>query len=229
MVRPAQGILLSAALLLGAAMPLQAEVVLSLPRIETTAGSVLTVPLTLSGEAVPGILSLSIRILYDNSWLKLVEVRQGALVAAAGFMVQSNVLPGNSASESLLAISLAGTEPLTGPGELVNLVFEIAPTAPSGEGTYLRFTDDNLANRGRPTLSTQSGAIDIKIIPALLNKPGDIDGNQIVNLDDFFIFVDHFGKRRGETQFATPCDLNRNGKIDYEDFFIFVDLFGKKY
>lgn len=222
-------LILVIAALLVAAVPLPAEVVLSLPRIETTAGSRLTVPLTLSGEAVPGILSLRIRILYDHSWLKLVEVRQGALTEAAGFMAQSNVLPGGSASESLLAISLAGTEPLTGPGELVDLVFEVAPTAPSGAGAYLRFADDNLANRGRPTLSTQPGAIEIKIIPELLANPGDIDGSRIVNLDDFFIFADRFGKRRGEAQFAAQCDLNGNGKIDYEDFFILADLFGKKY
>lgn len=228
MIRPAQDILLSAALLLGAAMPLQAEVVLSLPRIETTADRKLMVPLTLSGEVVPGILSLSIRILYDNSWLKFLEVRQGDLLETAGFMAQANVLAGSSASESLLAISLAGTQPLTSPGELVNLVFEVAPTAPSGASAYLRFTDEVLANRGQPTLSTQSGAIGIKIIPAELpNRPGDIDGNQMVNLDDFFIFADHFGKRRGETLFATPCDMNRNGEIDFDDFFILVDQFGK--
>lgn len=225
--RACQLTLITATLL--AAMPLKAEVVLSLPHLEATAGSQLTVPLILSGEAVPGILSLRLRILYENAWLKFIEVRQGVLTEAAGFMAQSNVLPGGSASESLLAISLAGTDPLTGPGELVDLVFEVAPTAPSGAGAYLRFTDDNLANRGRPTLSTQPGAIEIKIIPELLANPGDIDGSRIVNLDDFFIFADHFGKRRGEAQFAAQCDLNGDGKIDYEDFFVLADLFGKKY
>lgn len=228
MVKPVQNILLSAALLLGA-MPLHAEVVLSLPHIEATAGSQLTVPLTLSGEAVPGILSLSIRIRYDHSWLKLVEVRQGALTDAAGFMAQFNVLPGDTPSESLLAISLAGTEPLAGSGELVNLIFEVSPNAPSGAGASLRFTDQVIANRGRPVLSTQPGTIEIKILPEVLAKPGDIDGNRAVNLDDFFIFADHFGKRRGEAQFAAQCDLDRNDKIDLEDFFILADLFGKKY
>lgn len=92
MVRPLRNILLSAALALGAALPARAEVVLSLPRIETTAGSRLTVPLTLTGEAVPGILSLSIRILYDHSWLTLIEIQPGALTNAAGFMAQSNMI-----------------------------------------------------------------------------------------------------------------------------------------
>lgn len=228
-VRPTRKILLSAALLLGAAMPLQAEVVLSLPRIETTAGTRLTVPLTLSGEAVPGILSLSIRISYDHSWLKLIEVQPGALTDAAGFMAQSNVLAGDNPFESLLAISLAGTELLGGPGEVANLVFEVASSAPSGAGTTLRFADGVTANRGRPVLSTQPGAIEIKILPEILARPGDIDGNRTVNLDDFFVFADRFGSRRGEAQFAAQCDLNRSGKIDYEDFFILADLFGKKY
>jgi phosphodiesterase/alkaline phosphatase D-like protein len=55
--------------------------------------------------------------------------------------------------------------------------------------------------------------------------PGDFNGDQAVNFDDFFLFVDAFGKPvTGSTR---AFDLSGDGQIGFDDFFVFVDNFGK--
>ena len=48
-----------------------------------------------------------------------------------------------------------------------------------------------------------------------------------VGLDDFFLFVDRFGRIEGEISFDSRFDLNGDTRIDFDDFFIFSDNFGK--
>ena len=55
--------------------------------------------------------------------------------------------------------------------------------------------------------------------------PGDFSGDKTVNFDDFFLFVDNFGKKAEGT--AASFDLDKNGTVDFTDFFTFVDNFGK--
>lgn len=54
---------------------------------------------------------------------------------------------------------------------------------------------------------------------------GDFNGDRTVGLDDFFLFVDAFGKSPADA--GTIYDLDSNGAIDLTDFFLFVDEFGK--
>ena len=52
---------------------------------------------------------------------------------------------------------------------------------------------------------------------------GDFNGDQTVNLDDFFLFVDAFGRPAADV--GAVFDLDRNGAVDLSDFFLFVDAF----
>ena len=54
---------------------------------------------------------------------------------------------------------------------------------------------------------------------------GDFNGDNAVTFDDFFLFVDAFGKEA--TGDFVIYDLSGNGMVDFDDFFIFVDNFGK--
>ncbi|MBI2503314.1 MAG: hypothetical protein HYW07_08780 [Candidatus Latescibacteria bacterium] len=211
-----------------AAAPLSAEVQLALPQVQAVPGEKTSVPLSLFGEAVPGIISLRIRILYEDAWLKFSELRQGALLRTGGFLAQANAVPGGE-GESLLAISLAGTQPLEGEGKLLDLVFEVAPIAPGGAEAELRFAPDTRANRGQPLLVVQSGAVEVQVSAELLSRPGDFDGDQAVDFDDFFVLGDRFGERRGGVWFTAVCDLDQNGQVNLEDFFLFAELFGRRY
>ncbi len=67
--------------------------------------------------------------------------------------------------------------------------------------------------------SKQFAAVD----PSAL--PGDFNGDGAVTFDDFFLFVDYFGK--SATGDAVAYDLDGGGTVDFNDFFIFVDNFGK--
>ena len=56
---------------------------------------------------------------------------------------------------------------------------------------------------------------------------GDFNGDGMVDFDDFFSFVAHFGTSSGEEGFEEEFDLTGDGKIDFDDFFAFVSNFGR--
>ncbi len=55
----------------------------------------------------------------------------------------------------------------------------------------------------------------------------DFDGNGIVDIPDFLLFVDHFGAKRGDETYESRYDLDGDGEISVSDFLIFIDHFGK--
>ena len=55
----------------------------------------------------------------------------------------------------------------------------------------------------------------------------DFDGNGIVDIPDFLLFVDHFGSSRGDGTYEAKYDLDSNGVVGIPDFLIFVDFFGQ--
>ena len=73
------------------------------------------------------------------------------------------------------------------------------------------------------------------ILIALLTHPlslaaepsPDFDGNGVVDIPDFLLFVDAFGSQEGQEKYEAKFDLNGDGKIADEDFQIFISSFGK--
>ena len=55
----------------------------------------------------------------------------------------------------------------------------------------------------------------------------DFDGNGIVDIPDFLLFVDAFGSKEGQERYDAKYDLDGNSEIGIPDFLIFVDSFGK--
>ena len=56
----------------------------------------------------------------------------------------------------------------------------------------------------------------------------DFDGNGVVGVPDFLLFVDHFGTSRGGASYDAKYDLDGNGTIGISDFLIFADSFGSE-
>ena len=56
----------------------------------------------------------------------------------------------------------------------------------------------------------------------------DFDGDGVVGVPDFLLFIDTFGSRQGEDKYEAKYDLDGNGEIGVPDFLIFIDFFGKK-
>ena len=55
----------------------------------------------------------------------------------------------------------------------------------------------------------------------------DFDGNGVVEVADFLLFVEAFGSRQGHEKYEAKYDLDGNGVIGIPDFLIFADNFGK--
>ncbi len=67
------------------------------------------------------------------------------------------------------------------------------------------------------------------IIPAVVARPGDFDGDGKVWTSDFMLFVANFGLTQGDRGFNPDFDLDNDGKVWTGDFSIFVGLFGTRY
>ena len=55
----------------------------------------------------------------------------------------------------------------------------------------------------------------------------DFDGNGVVDISDFLLFVGKFGSKQGDETYEGLFDLDGNGTVDISDFLIFVNDFGK--
>lgn len=55
----------------------------------------------------------------------------------------------------------------------------------------------------------------------------DFDGDGVVGIPDFLLFVDTFGSRQGEEKYEAKYDLDGNGEIGVSDFLIFTEFFGQ--
>ena len=56
----------------------------------------------------------------------------------------------------------------------------------------------------------------------------DFDGDGMVGIPDFLLFVNVFGSSSGDGKYEAKYDLDGNGVIGTPDFLIFVDNFGKE-
>ena len=56
----------------------------------------------------------------------------------------------------------------------------------------------------------------------------DFNGNGVVDIPDFLMFVEHFGLRQGDEGYEARFDLDSSRTIGISDFLIFVDSFGKE-
>ena len=56
----------------------------------------------------------------------------------------------------------------------------------------------------------------------------DFDGDGVVGILDFLLFVDQFGLSQSDKRYEARFDLDGDGTIGFSDFLIFVDAFGKE-
>jgi hypothetical protein len=89
-------------------------------------------------------------------------------------------------------------------------------------------SNDNLETQVRDALDNMDRvgagkvALDINSVQPVEGKSPDFNKDHFVNFDDFYLFVDNFGKS-GDSEY----DLNGNGKVGLNDFLDFAGSFGK--
>ncbi len=69
--------------------------------------------------------------------------------------------------------------------------------------------------------------VDAGIVEQAIPLAADFNGNGVVDIPDFLLFVDVFGSRDGEEKYEKKYDLDVNGEIGIPDFLLFVESFGK--
>ncbi len=60
-----------------------------------------------------------------------------------------------------------------------------------------------------------------------VTRSPDFDGNGVVDISDFLLFVEKFGSRQGDGKYEAKYDLDGNGSIGISDFLRFANDFGK--
>ena len=83
-------------------------------------------------------------------------------------------------------------------------------------------------SRSPKTIILASTASDAIILPTPPSANPDFDGDGIVGIGDFLLFVDQFGLSQGDAGYNARFDLDGDGIIGIGDFLIFVNAFGKE-
>lgn len=104
--------------------------------------------------------------------------------------------------------------------------YEVRAFDGAGESTA------DIAPGSEEDTARMAAAVDDRVAPAdAQGRPvlGWFDrSDRRVDLNDFFLFADHFGRLEGEALYDEVYDLDGDGRIDFDDFFIFVDHFGRE-
>ena len=93
--------------------------------------------------------------------------------------------------------------------------------------TRLNLTDNPLSSS---SINTHIPALKDRGVEVLFDKPTtpDFDGDGVVGIADFLLFVEQFGFSEDDAGYDARFDLDGNGVIGIGDFLIFVDNFGKE-
>ena len=59
------------------------------------------------------------------------------------------------------------------------------------------------------------------------NFPGDVNGDGVVNILDFQLLSNSFGKSHGQTGYDARCDFNGDNSVNVLDFQVLSNNFGK--
>ena len=92
-------------------------------------------------------------------------------------------------------------------------------------------TELNLADNplSAPAIHTHIPALYERGVEVLFDKTPtpDFDGDGIIGVGDFLLFVEQFGFSEGDNGYDAQFDLDGDGTIGFGDFLIFANAFGK--
>ena len=171
-----------------------------------------TVSIQIFGTDIASASDISLRFEFDPS-----------LVAYEGFK-RANTVSGTSAlmgkDFANIGITLSASNPTSG---LIGTIRFLTTEAFSG--TDIRLVHARLVRDGQ----TETVSMDLSVTLRMATPPSpDFNGNGIVDIPDFLLFVDGFGYRVGQEGYESKYDLDINNEIAIPDFLIFVDNFGKE-
>ena len=171
-----------------------------------------TVSIQIFGTDIQGASDIFLRFEFDPSQ-----------VAYDGFK-RANIVSGTSAlmGKDFVNIGITFSDGHASSGLIGTIGFLTTETF---SGTEIRLVHARLVREGQ----SETVPLSIRVFLQAATPPSaDFNGNGIVDIPDFLLFLDGFGYREGQEGYEAQYDLDINNEIAIPDFLIFVDNFGKE-
>ena len=101
-------------------------------------------------------------------------------------------------------------------------------TTATFSGTEIRLVRGVIGRGGQLETVTLNARVELQSGSVATAPSPDFDGDGVVGIPDFLLFVDRFGSSRGDGTYQERYDLDGNDVIGIPDFLILVDNFGKE-
>lgn len=183
--------------------------VLRVQQASTTAGGTVTVILSLENN--PGLVSLSLNLVYDESLMQLVNVEDMDLLSGAGHKEQLK------APYRLNWVNDILEEDITDCGELVKLTFAVAETAPNGEIGLQILCDSQNGDVYNCDLEPVALKVEEGTVKVLSSISGDVNRDGKVDKADKTLLVRYLAGAAEEDIDLMAADVNGDGKVNNLD------------
>jgi hypothetical protein len=195
------------------------DIQVSIPPTTGAPGENVSIPIQIGNTTGSGIIAAEFTIQYDSQVLSAIDANLSGTIAADWFIQANTATPGE------VVISMAGVNPLSGSGVLVNVRFSVSATARGGS-TYLITFSRALLNEGTPNAVTSPGIFTVGGEPAP-TLAGDANGDNRVDHQDVLKLAFSYNKNTGESGFNPWADFNSDGRVDRQDMIILLQNYGK--
>ena len=175
------------------------------------------VAIQIFGKDMQSANGLAVRFEYNTSQVTYEGFDAGVLLPQAHIFTEQGTNP----TFVKIGIGSLGGQVSASSGLVGTIRFR---TTAAFSGTAIRLVRAELRRGGQFEIV----ALNIRVALRVSTAPyPDFDGNGLVDVADFLLFVGVFGSSRGDRTYQSKYDLDGNGAIGVSDFLIFVNDFGK--
>ncbi len=170
------------------------------------------------GRGIQNVNGITTRFEYDASQVAYEGFEAGSVLPSAQMLSEQGTNP------TFVGIGIAslGSQATVNSGLVGTIRFR---TTAAFSGAEIHLVRGELVRGGQ----IETMALNIRIALQVSNAPSsDFNGDGIVNLADFLLFVSRFGSRQGDGTYETKYDLDIDSAIGISDFLLFVRDFNKR-
>ena len=172
------------------------------------------------GSAIQNATAFGLRFDYDASQVTYQGFDAGGVLPGT-----PQILPpehGTNPTYVAIGIVSLGSQATASSGLIGTIRFR---TTAAFSGTAIRLVRGQLSRGGQTETVTLNISVELQVSAA---PSSDFDGDGMVGISDFLLFVNHFGLNRGDAGYDAKYDLDSNNGIGISDFLIFVNNFGSQ-
>ena len=176
------------------------------------------VSIQIFGTNIQDARSLSARFEYDENQV----VYEG--FDAGDVLPDAEVLPKHGTNPTYVEIGIGtlGGQATVNSGLVGTIRFR---TTAVFSGTAIRLVRGVIGRGGQLETVTLTARVELRVSTA---PSPDFDGDGVVGIPDFLLFVNQFGSSYGDGTYQAKYDLDSNGVIGIPDFLLFINDFGKE-